>query len=143
MCLFGVVTMSVYFVTYVIQFMEEVRLSLCLQEQPKKWELWIFIKDTWPCIVYMGCCVGFMAPLLNLLIYHIQIVGLSMGYYSQSLKNETTHEELLLPPSSRMKDRLMNKEKYYPYSEGWKKNLKQTLFCGVAPSLAKTCSVSL
>lgn len=49
----------------------------------------------------------------------------------------------MLPSGFKMRDKCENKEKYYPYSEGWKKNLKNALFCRIPSSLVNLQSTSV
>ncbi|KNB45983.1 putative protein s-acyltransferase [Blastocystis sp. subtype 4] len=115
-CISGMVIMSVFFVTYILNLLDE----------GLKIEFWRMILDTWPCILYSVECVVFIAPLLNLAIYHCRI----------SARNMTTHEEIILPSLCEVKDSTSIYEQQHMYSEGCSKDLRSVLFSRVPPSLA-------
>lgn len=53
----------------------------------------------------------------------------------------TTHEEIILPSLSEVKDSASIYEQQHMYSEGCSKDLKYVLFSSVPPSLAVTSGV--
>lgn len=74
-CISGMVIMSVFFVTYILNHLDG----------GTKIGLWRMIIDTWPCILYSVECIVFIAPLLNLAIYHCRIVSIFWDYDHRAL----------------------------------------------------------
>ncbi|KAK8824149.1 palmitoyltransferase ZDHHC14 [Blastocystis sp. ATCC 50177/Nand II] len=114
LALFGIVFVSVYFASYTIN----------LLESGVSFTLLSFLRETWGCILYGCFCIGLIAPCTNLALYHLRIAS----------HNQTTHEEIALPPHLTVKTETDYK-KYYPFSQGWRENLKYVLFSPIMPSL--------
>ena len=77
--------MSVFFVTYILNHLDGVGLLHWFHLKGTKIGLWRMIIDTWPCILYSVECIVFIAPLLNLAIYHCRIVSIFWDYDHRAL----------------------------------------------------------
>ena len=73
-CLWGIGTLVGFFVMYMMSLFSSVvsRLWSYLQEQG--FDPVSFLLYSWPSLIYLFCCVGFVVPITNLVIYHFRIV---------------------------------------------------------------------
>ncbi|KAK8795010.1 hypothetical protein WA588_003861, partial [Blastocystis sp. NMH] len=70
------------------------------------------LKDAWPDLVFFVGATCLIAPLGNLLCYHLFLVS----------KNATTHEEIRLPDRTARRKSSLPSQSYFPYDRGLMKN---------------------
>ncbi|KAK8815904.1 hypothetical protein WA538_005025, partial [Blastocystis sp. DL] len=70
------------------------------------------LKDAWPDLVFFVGATCLIAPLGNLLCYHLFLVS----------KNATTHEEIRLPDRTARRKSSPPSQSYFPYDRGLMKN---------------------